>query len=480
MERHIRKSDFQTIRSIVWTFVMLAAAAGGLAAEDWPTYRHDNRRSGVTSESLYTPLEQKWAVKSAIPPQTAWAGPAKWDSYAFIRNIKSTRDFDPAFYATTSGDLVFYGSSVDNAVHCLDAATGKESWLFHTEGPVRLPPSVHDGKVYFGSDDGCAYCLTASDGSLVWKYRATKDERLLIQDGRFISRRPCRTGVTVQDGKAYFAASLLPWDASFLCAVDAATGSDHGPGLYKVQREDLTMQGAIAASRTKLYLSQGRQAPIVFDIRAGESLGLVGNDGDGGIFALLTEDDTLLAGHGQDHGSFGELRGFNAESKDFLVKFPKATSMVVTGSKAYLATPTDISAFDRTRYIALSKQKLGIEAEQKPLREELKKLGKEPSDKGKDIQRKLQEMDSRIAILDADMGRCFIWKRQCGFQHEIILAGQTLFAGGTDVVAALDAADGRILWQTPVEGKAYGLVVSNGRLIVSSDIGAIYCFEPAK
>ena len=35
---------------------------------------------------------------------------------------------------------------------------------------------------------------------------------------------PIRTGVTVMGDTAYFAASLLPWKESYLCAVDALTG----------------------------------------------------------------------------------------------------------------------------------------------------------------------------------------------------------------------------------------------------------------
>jgi outer membrane protein assembly factor BamB len=46
-------------------------------------------------------------------------------------------------------------------------------WRFHTKGMIFSSPSVLGGIVYFGSADGDAYAIRASDGSLVWKF-ATK------------------------------------------------------------------------------------------------------------------------------------------------------------------------------------------------------------------------------------------------------------------------------------------------------------------
>ena len=48
------------------------------AADDWPTYRHDNRRSAVSPEGLHQPLQEDWVYRAPRPPQTAWAGPARW------------------------------------------------------------------------------------------------------------------------------------------------------------------------------------------------------------------------------------------------------------------------------------------------------------------------------------------------------------------------------------------------------------------
>ena len=50
-------------------------------AEDWPTYMHDNARSGVTAENLLPDeLDEGWVYVSPVPPQVAWDGGAPWDS----------------------------------------------------------------------------------------------------------------------------------------------------------------------------------------------------------------------------------------------------------------------------------------------------------------------------------------------------------------------------------------------------------------
>ena len=82
----------------VFLFIFLGAAAP-LPSADWPTYRHDNSRSGTTAEKLVAEkLELKWVHRAALAPRPAWAGPAKWDAYAGIRGLRSMRNYDPAFH----------------------------------------------------------------------------------------------------------------------------------------------------------------------------------------------------------------------------------------------------------------------------------------------------------------------------------------------------------------------------------------------
>ena len=65
--------------------------------------------------------------------------------------------YDQAYHVVVADNGVYFGSSSDDKVYCLDIDTGKEKWSFFAEGPVRLAPSIYNGKIYFGSDDGYVY-----------------------------------------------------------------------------------------------------------------------------------------------------------------------------------------------------------------------------------------------------------------------------------------------------------------------------------
>ncbi len=452
----------------IYLIAALTVIAGTVFAEDWPTYQHDNRRSGITKEQLPRYLERDWVYNCPALPQTAWAGAAKWDAYAAIKPLKSMRNFDPVFYVTAVGDSLYFGSSADDSVHCLDAETGKINWSFCTDGPVRMPPSLHNGKAYFGSDDGFAYCLNAKDGSFVWKYKPSEQVRLIPSNGKMISLLPCRTGVMIHDKKAYCAFSLLPWEQSFLCAVNPETGSDTGLGLYKVTLNEITMQGAVLASDEQLYVPQGRSAPLVFNRSDGKKLGTVTG---GGTYALLTEDSHLI------HGP-GNKTGWLAENKnDHIVTFDGASRMIVTTAKAYLHRPNELSAFDRFKYLELQAGKSQLANTIAEKEKKIKKLGKAAdTDKTEELTKSLAVLKDSLRKLNAEINDCFIWKKQCPPLHTIIMAGDILFAGSSDQVFAYSTADGEELWSATVTGNAHGLAVANGRLFVSTDRGMIYCF----
>ncbi|MCE9553186.1 MAG: PQQ-binding-like beta-propeller repeat protein, partial [Planctomycetes bacterium] len=204
---------------------ILVALPHSATAADWPTFNHDNSRSGATSEQLAAAQRrQAWVWRSPSPPQSAWPGPAKWDAFKNIRDLSSMRNYDPVFHPVIAGDALYFCSSADDSVHCLDTRSGRSRWVFTADGPVRIAPTISEGRVYFSSDDGAAYCVSASDGKLVWRFNPRPQKRLILSDGRLISSIPIRTGVVVDGGTAYFAAALLPWEPAVLCAVDAMTG----------------------------------------------------------------------------------------------------------------------------------------------------------------------------------------------------------------------------------------------------------------
>ena len=147
---------------------LIAASAVPANADNWPVFRHDNQRSGRTPEDLASSaLREVWTYRSLTPPVPAWPAPARWDAYAYIRGLRAMRDYDRVFHTISVGDLTWFASSADDSVHCLDARTGEQRWQFWTDGPIRMAPTYADGRLYFGSDDGHAYCVDAERGELI-------------------------------------------------------------------------------------------------------------------------------------------------------------------------------------------------------------------------------------------------------------------------------------------------------------------------
>ena len=150
---------------LVSALVWLMGSSLSVAAE-WPTYRGDARRTGYSTDAWDgVAAENVWTFQSAQRPQPAWPGPARWDSWANVRGLGAMRNYDPCFHVVVAGGRLFFGSSADDSVHCLDAGSGEEQWTFTTDGPVRIAPTIAEGRAYFGSDDGRAYCVNAVDGT---------------------------------------------------------------------------------------------------------------------------------------------------------------------------------------------------------------------------------------------------------------------------------------------------------------------------
>ena len=231
---------------------------GGARADDWPSYGHDMARSQVTAEKLTLPLAPCWAFKARHAPQPAWGDP-KAQPVEGILELRRVH-FDDVFQVAAADGCVYFGSSADNKVFCLNASTGKVRWTAFTGGPVRLAPTVVGGRVYVGSDDGSVYCLAAADGAILWKLRAAPEDRRVLGHGKMISLWPVRTGVLVDGDVAYFAAGVFPAEGVFFSAVDARTGrpiwrNDAGG---EAPQSRISPQGYLLASSSTLYVPMGR------------------------------------------------------------------------------------------------------------------------------------------------------------------------------------------------------------------------------
>ncbi|OGV66244.1 MAG: hypothetical protein A3K19_03810 [Lentisphaerae bacterium RIFOXYB12_FULL_65_16] len=501
------------------------ALTATLPAEDWPTYRHDNHRSAITTESLAAPLAEAWVFRPRHAPQPAWEAP-RTEPVEGIRELGRIQ-FDDTYHAVVAGVVVYFGTSTDHKVYALDAATGAVKWVRVLDGPVRLAPAVVGNRLYVGSDDGVAYCLDAATGGTAWQRRIGPGDERLLGNGKMISRWPLRTGLLVDQDTVYCGAGIWPAEGVYLAALRADDGQ-------LVWRNDtfgestetlLSPQGYLLATDSNLFVPQGRVPPAAFSRTDGRLL-YTATFGKtiGGGYALIA-DDMLFTGT-------EEVMSFRQADRVRFAWFD-ARQILVAPEVTYVAGDKELAAITRKDYGAPSVNRFGLrdqrqalgyqlspakravqqkEAAAKAVTDRIAKLDEQVATArgaGKDVEvQALQkqrdaaqvELDAANKALDearqalapleaqqhdldarwdkagADMDACRLWKLECACPDALIMAGGTLYAGGQDTVVAVDAATGKNLWSGKVQGCAKGLAVANGRLFVSTDSGAIHCF----
>jgi len=435
-----------------------------VSAADWPTYRADASRSGVSPEQLAMPLKQTWVHQPLHAPRPAWRGPAKRDLYNDkLNDLKNRQLFDHAFHVIADAKSVYFGSSSDDQVHCLDGKTGKERWTFFTEGPVRLAPTLSAGKLFVGSDDGHAYCIS-TEGKQIWRQRLAPSDYRIAGNNRIISAWPVRTGILVRDGVAYAGAGMFPSEGVHIVAFSAADGKER----WRETRRDLPAQGYLLVSDTRVYVPAGRSNPVVFNRADGKHIRTA--SGGGGTYALLSGGD-LVSGPGKT----GQLGLMREGVPDVFANF-SGNHMIVFAEKAYLHADKVLSVLDRVRYLKLQGELKLVVKRREELGKLLPQLRKQKSPDAPKVQEELNVTGRRLTEITTAKKACFLWRVDCAQPHSLILAGNTLFAGGNDEVAAYSTIDRKQIWTAKVNGAALGLAVAHGRLLVSTDKGAIHCF----
>ena len=431
-------------------------------AADWPTYQHDYARTGVARESLLAPFTDGWVHRSRHAPRPAWRGEAKWDGWNKVYDLKSRQIFDYAYHPVIADGLLYYGSSADDKIYCLDAATGEQRWTFFTEGPVRLAPTIAEGHVFVGSDDGHAYCLDAKSGKLIWKTQLGPRDYRIPGNSRIISRWPLRTGIIVIGDLAYCAAGMFPSEGVLITAIEADTGKIK----WQQKQTDLPAQGYMLASHTRLYVPAGRNNPVVLNRADGKRIRVV--SGQGGTYALLTGDNLVFG-----PGKTGTLGFVESNQSDQLATF-KGNHMIVTPSRSFLQSDTDLSALDRSRYLDLARKRRPLKSRLGKLQDELKKV--KAGERQRQILKEAGKLGKQLDDVQSAMQECFAWRVPSSQPLSMVLAGQTLITGGHNEVAAYSAKDGSQLWRARADGEVFGLAVADGRLYTSTSKGVIHCY----
>jgi outer membrane protein assembly factor BamB len=145
---------------------------------DWPMFRHDTLRSGVSPTTLPAKLDRAWDTNLG----GRLTGPV------------------------IAGDTLVVAQIDEHTVHALDAGTGERRWSYIAGGRVDSPPTLAGGNVYFGCADGWVYCLRQSDGEVIWRFRAAPRDLRLMAFEQLESVWPVHGSVLVQDNEVSFVA----------------------------------------------------------------------------------------------------------------------------------------------------------------------------------------------------------------------------------------------------------------------------------
>lgn len=426
-------------------------------------YLGNNQRSGYTDAAVPAKPVLRWTYEQRHAPKTAW--PEPFGELQFI-------DFDYADQVTIGAGRVYFGSSADHTVRALDLDSGREQWVFYTEAPVRFAPVLHKDRLCAVSDDGHLYCLKASDGSVIWKRRLAPGRQRCLGNGQMVSKWPCRSGVLIEGDRLYATAGMWSADGVIIYCLSAETGKviwrndttghrwmllPHGSGYGGV-----SPQGYLAMYKETLYVAAGRSAPALFDARTGK---LLFHEIGLGYKAHYPGGSWIMAAH--DWVMFKRQHNYrDTDVKTTEYQLGRNSEGIIlynyrTGNPEIALIGGRVIAAAVEGDLILAGAGSAIRVNAGELRDAYKahKAGKQ---KG--------------GPKYYDPAPLAKWNTNIGRAYTLLIAGDTLIAGGKGTITLVDVKSGRKLWQRNVGGSVRGLSVSQGLFIAATTSGRIYCF----
>ena len=442
-------------RFLVSCFVILLFLAGigwlvfhliaGFRSHDWPLWRYDANRSAESPQRLPRKLYLQW-VREYPKLEQAWENPLNQD----------LMQFDKVYEPVIQGKTLLMGSSASDRLVALDTGTGEEKWAFYVDGPVRFPPVASRGKVYFASDDGYLYCVDAKQGNLIWKFRGGPSDRKILGNGRLISTWPARGGPVLKDGIIYFGAGIWPFMGVFIYALDAETGEvvwendSMGPVYMKQPHNSpsyagVAPQGTFVIAGDKLLVPCGRSVPACFDRKTGELLyyHLAKYNKTGGAFVSALGD--FFINYHRDYVT----SIYDLSEGDIVVS--RFGNIPVMTKNALYSMGRSIRAFDFKNLKQVDRAYRVI----------------------------IDEKDQKVeTVRDEKRSLERLWELGVDASGDLIKSGKRLYAGGRNVVSAIDISSRKpkVSWKAEIDGTASRVIAAGRKLFVVTLEGKIYAF----
>ena len=436
----------------------------------WPTYRHDQARSGATPAEVSHKLQVAWET-----------------------------DLGGTLTSPVVADGVVVAAETDtHQLHALEAATGRKLWSYAAGARIDSPPTIDRGRVLFGSADGRVYCLRLADGALIWRFRAAPRHRQIMVEGQLESAWPVSGNVLVVDGAAYFAAGRTSYldGGMSLYKLDGATGKTLNVVRLQVDEEKRDA-GIAAGGYLPDVLSAGRESVYLRSARFDLDLARQKDDVPHLWSSVGFLDDSWWH---RTYWQIGTSMGSGWGG------WPKAGQRVPAG-RLLVTDGSRVFGFARNQY-DIPGAHLGIDASGVwgPIGAQQGRwtfyhlFGRAlESEAGKQSRRK---PDSEAA------GKAGWTRRVPVLVQAMVLAGETLFVAGPPdkvdeiphqparvdplaealearrggTLAAVSSADGKTLADYELNSPPVfdGMAAAEGRLYLSTKMGEIVCMGPAR
>jgi outer membrane protein assembly factor BamB len=461
-----------------------------VSAGDWPQWHYDAGRGAVSPEVLADSLQLQW-MRQLPTPRPAWPESQPW-----LR-------FDASYSPVAAGGRLFVPSMVNDSLTAYDLRSGRQLWRFYADGPIRLAPVARSGRVYCVSDDGFLYCLDAAQGTLQWRVRGGAYERRILGCGRLISSWPAHGGPVLQGDTIYFTAGVWPFMGIFVRAVDAATGAirwtNSGEGArYVLQPHHSSAfggfapRGYLAATADTLVASGGRTQPACYDLKTGTLRFFTFGAPSSGTWQAGAQRDWYFNG---------------------VEMFRTADGTPQLSTRGTLHDEKTVFTLSRSQLIS---QKLEPAPKVKPkpkpavVDNRSVKPGKIDGVPGKIANEVIDDLVSRVPMLkrvrsegngetlgdgkklppaghnEGMFAEAVAMPLPAGAPPRLFLkAGSRFVLGGRSVVALVatdgEQGGGRLVWKGTFDGDPWDMLAADGRLVVVTTAGSIYCFgaEPS-
>jgi outer membrane protein assembly factor BamB len=225
--RRLRISRFpQNSRS--WVFAQLATAALLLVTLGGIVVSFDLLRHGGTPNFEDVATSRGGAARTGEQPGPGprHAPVTRWSFATGGRLVASP----------SLADGVVYAGADDGVLYAVDAATGKERWRFASGSAIGAAPAIADGTIYIGNKAGQLLALDAATGAVRWQTTvtlSTAESAIANSSGSLQSSSP-----VVMDGVVYVvsgggATSPAVVDGVVYASGDASPGGSFVPKVLR-------------------------------------------------------------------------------------------------------------------------------------------------------------------------------------------------------------------------------------------------------